>query len=134
SRILLRAFEHTSAPDASVSAAIPILPQPIAEHDYFIRIGFIFFGQERAAERGLDAEYREEIGRHHIGVKPLWFAVAGQFETPLAERRHILEGLGLRLPVGVIRRRWRVLRKPRKRGVLPDHHQPVRLLIRQWSQ
>src|SRR5262249_38109709 len=134
SRILLRAFEHTSAPDASVSAAIPILPQPIAEHDYFIRIRFILFGQERAAERWLDAEYREEIGRHQIGVHPLWFAVAGQVETPLAERRHILEGSVLRLPVGVIGRRRSVARKSGERSVLPNHHQPVRLLIRQWSQ
>src|SRR5262245_19584916 len=117
---MLLTVEQKVSPDDAVFAVVPLPPQPVAEHHYFMRVGLAFFGQERAAERELDAEHREEIGRHRVGVHSLWLAVACQVVAPLGQRRHILKGLALRLPVGVICRSGSVLRKPGERRVLPD--------------
>src|SRR5262249_37191642 len=112
--LMLLAIEQQISSEDVAFSAVPLLPQFVAEHAHLVRVGLVFFGQKRSAERELDPEHREEIGCHRIGVNPLWLTVAGQVETPRRKRRHLLEGLALRLPVGVIRRRWRVLREPRE--------------------
>ena len=110
------------------------LPQAVAHDDHATGSGPVLFGQERAAQLRLDAQQGKEVGRDALAVNPLRLADARQVKALVGGRRHAFKDLVLITPVYVVSHRGRVARVSASGVVLPDHHEPFGVSIRQGAQ
>src|SRR6266478_1538430 len=112
---------------------VPPLPKVMAEHNHWA-LCFVLFLRERSSHGRLNAQNVKKVRCHLSPGKLLRLPVPCQAGRRISRGRHIREHLVLCLPVHIVRRRWRIQCKTDKRSVLPHHHQPARVGIRQRPQ
>ncbi len=79
------------------------LPELVAENDFVISAGAIFFGQEDASVERLDAEDGEEIRAYGACADRLGLSGSGDVEVCAGDERHLVEDVVLFLPVEEVR-------------------------------
>src|SRR6266404_8113365 len=131
---MLIAVEQDVATNNVSLAAVPALPELVADDSHPVCLGFVFFRKKDATQRRCDAKQGEELSSHSVGLDFHRLAVTGEIEAARGESCHVLEGLVTRFPVGVVCRRGRVARKTDERSVFPNHHKPVGLVKRQRTK
>ena len=131
---VLLAVDLDIAADEAVITAEPALPQSVTQKRDPRAAGAVLLRQERPAERGLDSEQREQVPAGGIAVHFLRVAFAGQAVRSPGHRSHVGENAVLLLPIDKVGGGGRVLRETHVAGVLPDHGQPVGIVIGQWTQ
>jgi hypothetical protein len=113
-------------------AAEPPPPEPVAEHCHARPAGAVLFGPEDAPACRADAENGKDVGGHEARPDALGCVAAGEIAAAGGERAHALERAAQRPVVGDLR-----LRQPRRRPplpVVPDHHHPLRLRVRERAE
>ena len=111
------------------------LPERMAHHDDAVAARFGLVAPKRAAERCLDAQELEELGRHQAAREPPRLALSRERELDGAERRQPLEAAPRPTQVEEVRRRQRVAWVGRPHRRLPsllrvqlgDGHQALEL-------
>ena len=109
-------------------------PKAVHEDHGAGRAGLVVVRAVQPAEDRLDAEFRQEVCARHAAEDALRLAVAHQVEALAAHGGEVAEEVGreLRLPVGEVEPGDRGLGK--RRHVLADQQQPIRLGERQRPQ
>src|SRR5713226_105954 len=113
--------------------AISRLPEVMAEHNHWA-LCLVLCLCKRSSHRGLNAQNVKKVWCHLSPGKLFRLPVSRQAGRRISRSRHVREHLVLCLPVHVVRWRWRIQCKTDERRVLPHHHQPVRVSIRQRPQ
>ena len=121
------------ADDARIQS-IPPRPCAVAEHGGARRARRVFFWCEKAPNRGLRAEHREQIRRRANHANPLWIAAPGQRVVAADRNRDLLEPAVAVLDVEVLRRGKPVLGDVEARRSLPQNDEAVGVLVRQRPQ
>src|SRR5258707_660374 len=110
------------------------VPTTITEDDDVVVTGLAVFGSEAWTKNGIDPENGEEIGGNVLDDNFLRFAHSGEIVAPVVDIRHAGENSIPALPIEKIRRRNGVMGFGMLGIGFPDHHQVVRLVIRQRAK
>ena len=78
------------------------LPKAVTEKNDGCAAGAILFGEERAADLGVDAEHGEKAGGGHLDVQAFGFAGAGESDSAGTDGLHAFERGGLVAPVAEV--------------------------------
>ncbi len=128
------AIEQHRLPDDRRVRAEPTRPDRVAQHHNICTARLLLFRQKRAADLRSDTEQRKQAGRDHRPFDALRTTVAGEVESQRVVRGELLEGVAPIAIVHVLAGGRRDLVDSGPMQIAPDHHQPVRVPIRQRAQ
>jgi hypothetical protein len=120
---------------SAIPAEAP-LPETVTENYFVVATSLILAGEKVAAEHGLYAEYRKEIGGDWHATDLLGVAGAGESEFFFVDvnRGHVLKASALLLEVGEVSLRDGYLREALGWETLPEHYEASGVVIGQGAK
>ena len=109
-------------------------PHPVRQHRELVGARPGVRLAEAAADERLAAERREERRRDREPAQLLRLPVRGEADGAEREEGRVFDGLGLALPVQIVRNRHARLRQAHQRVAVPDEHEAVGGRVRQRAQ
>src|ERR1700674_5331987 len=106
-------------------------PKTVAENDHVVMAGLAVFGSKAGPEDGIDAEQGKEIRGDVLDDDLLGLAISSEIVALVEDESHARENGIPSLPIEKVRRRDGVVGIGVLRTALPDHHQVVRIVVRQ---
>ena len=128
------AVEHDRPADHGRVAAEAALPGAVAENRHGRRRLRVLFRREQPAERGADAEHRQQVRGDPDGADTLGRAVAGQVGVGAERDGDLLEAPAAGLDVEVLGGREPVLGDAEPGRSVPQDRQAVRVLVGEGTQ
>src|SRR5690242_13790166 len=98
------------------------------------RTWLIFSSGKDSADLWLDAKQGKESGRNTTTFKALRISGAGQIKTHVGDRGHAFKDVVLIAPVNKVSGGGCVARVTVLGRIFPNHYQPIRIFIREWTQ
>ena len=114
-----------------------VLPERIAQDDDIAAPRLVLVGSESTPQHGRRAQHGKETGFDAACMHHFRIAEAGQVITGEAVDRRLLEDVVLAAPIQVVCRRDRKPRHPGEAFLgrrVPELHQAIRVIKRQWPQ